>query len=263
MATKDNFSARSHDYARFRPGYPDELFQFLFKHCHKFDRAWDCGTGNGQIAVQLAKRFQQVEATDISENQLKNATPHPHVRYTVQAAESPNIGLGPYFGVDLIVVGQAAHWFALNRFYEQAKAVANQHCLLALVGYTLVSTNNPAVDALVQHLYTTVLGEYWDPERQWVDNEYKNLPFPFEEIPFPRMTMEYEWSSDQLIGFLGTWSATQHYIKKNGETPISDAFQQQLKELWPDRELRKVSFPIFGRVTVLTNPVSNISTHTP
>jgi len=51
---KDNFSTQSNEHARFRPGYPAALFTYLFNHCHHFDKAWDCATGNGQIALQLA-----------------------------------------------------------------------------------------------------------------------------------------------------------------------------------------------------------------
>jgi hypothetical protein len=57
---KDNFSLRSADYARFRPGYPLQLFDFLFNFCKSFDCAWDCATGNGQIAAVLAGRFRHV-----------------------------------------------------------------------------------------------------------------------------------------------------------------------------------------------------------
>src|SRR5690349_13259240 len=132
---KDNFSARSADYARFRPGYPDALFSFIFDHCRHFDRAWDCATGNGQIAVKLAERFGVVEATDISDNQLKNAQPNSRVKYSNQPAETPDFNDGAF---DLIVVGQAAHWFDFDRFYEQVRRVLKPDGFLALVGYNLL-----------------------------------------------------------------------------------------------------------------------------
>jgi len=158
---KDNFSTQSSEYARFRPGYPAALFN----HCHHFDKAWDCATGNGQIALQLAGRFRHIQATDISENQLKNAQPHPNVHFSLQAAESPDFADASF---DLIVVGQAAHWFDFDRFYPEARPVLKPGGLLALVGYSLMRINDAPLEALVDHLYEGVLVKYWNPERQLV-----------------------------------------------------------------------------------------------
>lgn len=242
---KDNFSIQASEYARFRPGYPKGLFNFLFQHSRQFDKAWDCATGNGQIALQLAERFRWVEATDISENQLKNATPHPQVRYSLQAAETPDFADASF---DLIVVGQAAHWFDFDRFYPEVRRVLKPDGLLALVGYTLMRIDDAPLEALIDHLYEGVLGKYWDPERLLVDTEYRSIPFPFAEIPFPEMYMEYEWTREQLIGFLNTWSGLQHYVKKHGRSPMDAAFLARLAEIWPDGESRTVRFPVFGRV---------------
>ncbi|MDO8971529.1 MAG: class I SAM-dependent methyltransferase, partial [Saprospiraceae bacterium] len=111
---KDNFSTQSAGYARFRPGYPAQMFDFLFQNCANFGAAWDCATGNGQIAEVLATRFQLVEATDISANQLKNAVQKPNIHYQVGSAETPGF---PAHSFDLVTVGQAAHWFDFEQFY--------------------------------------------------------------------------------------------------------------------------------------------------
>ncbi|MEX0681015.1 MAG: hypothetical protein WD097_06500 [Balneolales bacterium] len=63
---KDNFSEQSNQYAEFRPLYPEELFDFLLSLVPDRYSAWDCGTGNGQVAGQLANYFDKVAATDIS-----------------------------------------------------------------------------------------------------------------------------------------------------------------------------------------------------
>lgn len=68
---KDNFSGHSSDYAKFRPEYPAEVYTFLKENLSGSDCAWDCGTGNGQVASRLADFFNLVEATDISQPQLK------------------------------------------------------------------------------------------------------------------------------------------------------------------------------------------------
>ncbi|GAB4493512.1 MAG: class I SAM-dependent methyltransferase [Saprospiraceae bacterium] len=241
---KDNFSAAAAEYARFRPGYPPQLFDFLFGLCKNFDCAWDCATGNGQIADLLAERFQQVEATDISENQLKNAVQKANIRYRVESAESPSF---PENIFDLATVGQAVHWFAFDKFYPAVKKVLKPDGILALVGYNLLKIDEPT-DEAINYLYRNILGEHWDAERHHVDAAYTTIPFPFQEIDFPEMAMTYEWSLEHLLGYLGTWSALKHFEKANGHSPLDEAFVERLKTNWHAGEIKTVRFPIFGRV---------------
>jgi methylase of polypeptide subunit release factors len=65
----DRFAAVSDEYARFRPGYPSSLFDWLAGIAPARDLAWDCATGSGQAAVDLAERFARLIATDASEAQ--------------------------------------------------------------------------------------------------------------------------------------------------------------------------------------------------
>jgi len=107
-ASIDNFSTASAQYAQFRPDYPAELFEYLYTRVADFQQAWDCGTGNGQVALALAERFASVQATDLSANQIANATPHPRVHYGVCRAEASPFSAQQF---DLITVAQALHWF--------------------------------------------------------------------------------------------------------------------------------------------------------
>src|SRR5215216_3947037 len=76
MRFKDHFSKQAADYARFRPRYPREMFEYLGTIAPSRKVAWDCATGNGQAAVELAEVFDRVVATDASEKQIANAQPH-------------------------------------------------------------------------------------------------------------------------------------------------------------------------------------------
>ena len=57
---KDNFSIESDKYAQFRPSYPADFFNYLNSILPKKENAWDCGTGNGQIAYELVKTFNTI-----------------------------------------------------------------------------------------------------------------------------------------------------------------------------------------------------------
>jgi cyclopropane fatty-acyl-phospholipid synthase-like methyltransferase len=70
----DYFSSDASSYARFRPGYPRALFEWLASVAPDRRLAWDCGTGSGQAAVPLADHFAHVVATDPSAAQLAHAS---------------------------------------------------------------------------------------------------------------------------------------------------------------------------------------------
>ena len=58
--------------------------------------------------------------------------------------------------------------------------------------------------------------------------------------------MDYHWEFEQVIGYLNTWSAVQHYIRRNNENPV-EKFSEELKKLWGNVLKRKVTFPVFMR----------------
>ncbi len=99
---------------------------------------------------------------------------------------------------------------------------------------------------MVDKFYKDVTGPYWDKERKYVDEHYRSIPFPFNEIKTPHFVMNYNWEFEQVIGYFNTWSAVQHYIRKNNENPVN-IFANELKEAWGDVLKRKVTFPIFMR----------------
>lgn len=72
MSFLDLFSDKADLYASARPVYPDELFEFVASVAPSTEQAWDCGTGNGQAAVSLARHFKAVAATDPSAQQIAN-----------------------------------------------------------------------------------------------------------------------------------------------------------------------------------------------
>lgn len=240
---KDNFSTQSADYAKFRPVYPQELIDYLLSLTEVHNACWDCGTGNGQLAVELAKTFQKVHATDISEKQLSNATQKSNIKYSKQSAEQTNF---PDKHFDLITVAQAAHWFDHARFNQEVKRTLKPGGVIALIGYGLVQVDGK-VGEIIKDFYWNVTKPYWDPERNHIEMAYQTIPFPFDELKnVPDFKMRKDLSLDELAGYISTWSAVQHYIKKNGHSPI-DALYEDLAKEWKSGA-RQVSFPMFMRM---------------
>ena len=63
---KDHFSSQAGEYARYRPQYPDDLFDWLAVASPALGEAFDLGTGSGQSAWGLAQHFACVPASDPS-----------------------------------------------------------------------------------------------------------------------------------------------------------------------------------------------------
>lgn len=242
MLPKDRFSTQANLYAQFRPTYPQELYDFIFQYVDKFENAWDCATGNGQVARILAQKFQQVEATDISQKQLDNAFQASNIHYQISQAEKTPFADATF---DLITVGQAIHWFNFEAFYQEIKRIAKPNALLAFWGYgTLLIEEYPTLNQDFQHFYQEQIGSYWDGERGHIDQKYTTIPFPFESIPTPEFSMQYFWNFDQLEGYLNTWSSVQRYIQQNGSNPVTE-FIQRCREKYTENLTFQVSFPIF------------------
>lgn len=242
---KDNFSTQASLYARFRPAYPPELIRQLSDLAPARSAAWDCGTGNGQVALQMAEYFEQVYATDISEKQLGQAPPHPRIRYALEPAEHCS---APDRAFGLIVVAQAIHWFHFDLFYAQVRRVLKPGGVLAVVGYGLFRTDSPAVDHVIhQRFYKEITEPYWDPERRYLDEEYRTIPFPFDEIPMPEFSMRYRWTLPDVLGYLNTWSAVQHYIRQHGHNPVK-RIEAELREAWGGVGERAINTPLYLRV---------------
>jgi SAM-dependent methyltransferase len=243
MEFKDHFSKQAEDYAKFRPRYPQELFRYLATIAPRTELAWDCATGNGQAAVELAEVFDRVIATDASENQIRNAEQHARVEYRVASAEQS--GIEPDT-IDLVTVAQALHWFDLGRFYAEVQRVIKPDGIVAASAYNLLHVE-PAIDAVVNYYYAEVVGPYWPPERALVE-KFEELPFPFPEIAVPPFEMAAEWNVEQLIGYLRTWSATQRFIAANHRDPLEDV-EKELRSAWGNADQsRQVAWPLTVRV---------------
>jgi ubiquinone/menaquinone biosynthesis C-methylase UbiE len=229
---KNHFSDNSKKYSKYRPGYPGALFEFLSSVTPGHDLAWDCATGTGQAALELVKYFNKVIASDASEQQIKNTIQHEKISYNVAPAHKTTIAAE---SVDLITVAQALHWFEFNRFYGEAKRVLKRNGIIAAWTYNLVSVSLE-IDSVIKHFYINIVGEFWPPERKFVENGYESIPFPFHRLGSPSFSMTAKWTNKQLIHYIGTWSAVRNYKKSKGRDPV-EWIEKELTKLWDNHSL--------------------------
>lgn len=246
LGFKDHFSALAAGYSRFRPGYPQGLFEYLGTLTPAHELVWDCATGSGQAALALADLFAQVIATDASSEQIGQASPHPSITYRVAPAEASGLEAA---SVDLITVAQALHWFDIPRFMQEAQRVLRPKGILAVWTYNLFRIT-PQIDAIVDELYWDVLDGHWAEERKLVDRGYADLEMPFRELSPPRFNMGARWPLQLVLGYLGTWSAVRSFKEKTGNDPLAE-IAKRLQQAWGEAGLaREIVWPLSLRVCV-------------
>lgn len=248
MAFLDLFSERAGLYAAARPRYPEELFSFIASRAPALNRAWDCGTGSGQVAVSLAEYFTEVVATDPSEEQIAHATRAQNIRYSAQPAEATDL---IDRSIDAICVAQALHWFEFKPFFAEVRRVAAPGAIFVAWGYDWFSVS-PGFDAVFKESILDVVAPYWASQNQILWTGYANVPFTFTRLPTPEFRILARWNFHQLLAYVHTWSAARRCIAALGPGFFEIA-GEKLAPLWgnPEEE-RAVSMPLHllaGRVS--------------
>ncbi len=227
MSFLDLFSNHADLYASARPRYPEALFDFIASQAPGQERAWDCGTGNGQAAVSLSKHFKRVFATDPSEEQIAHAVRADNIHYSVQPAEATNL---PSHSVDAICAAQALHWFNFAPFFAEVGRVATPGALFAAWGYTWFSVTDD-FDAAFRTFVFDVIAPYWAPQNKLLWDGYVDVPMPFTPVEVPRFNIETQWSLHQLLAYVRTWSAARRCMAEKGAGFFESA-ERKLTPLW-------------------------------
>ena len=112
---RELFKGAAWYYARFRPPYPEEVFQILVRRFHLDGKGalLDLGCGPGDLAIPLHKYFARVYAVDVDADMLqegKEKAEHSgadNVEWIQDRAEEAAANCGQ---VRLVTIGKAFHW---------------------------------------------------------------------------------------------------------------------------------------------------------
>ena len=245
MTASDHFSSVAGAYAQRRPHYPEGLFSYLAEVSPRHSLAWDCAAGTGQASIPLAQHFRRVIATDASAAMLAQAPPHIQVEY--RRAPAHESGLETE-SVDLVTVAQALHWLHLPAFYSEVDRVLRPGGVLAVWTYGLQVMGDGRLNRILENFYREVVGPYWTPERRHVESGYRDLGFPYPELVPPEFQMEQDWSLEELLGYISTWSATRLFYEAKGFDPVPE-LGRHLRSTWePAGSAKQVRWPLSMRL---------------
>jgi len=188
MASFSATTFSSGRYASFRPIYPELLFTGFILPYHRGQRCTliDLGCGPGTVTRSLSPYFARTIGTDPSIGMLAMAeslTPsaqYPSVTYRVAAAEE--LSFTTDGEADMVVAGQAAHWFDYPRWWKEMSRVVRKQGTVAVWGYKDFLLPKFPKASRVLRAYTygrDKLGPYWSqPGRSIVEGRYRAIRPP-------------------------------------------------------------------------------------
>ncbi|KAG9241054.1 putative Trans-aconitate 3-methyltransferase [Calycina marina] len=271
MATFAKATFSTAGYAAFRPSYPPKLFQtVLAYHSGPKSLALDLGCGHGLVSRALAPQFSAVIGTDPSTPMVKQASASStapefkNVVFRVGSAE--DLGEFEDGSLDVVVAGQAAHWFNYNKVWLEIAKKVRKGGTLAFWGYkdNYFVEYPRATAVLDDYCYgegDDKMGKYWEqpgrnilrdlygdiqpPENEWTD--VKRIEYQpnteGKESGEGEVLMESKMKLGEMEGYVRTFSAYHTWMadhegveakKDGGEGDVVDGMFEKMLEVEPD-----------------------------
>jgi SAM-dependent methyltransferase len=155
LSPTERFSSRVDNYVRYRPGYPDAVLDLLRSECGLCPASVvaDIGSGTGISTELLLRSGGTVYAVEPNREMRQAAEArlagYPNFRSVAAAAEETGL---PGASVDLIVAGQAFHWFDQARAGEEFRRILRPHGWVALLWNERISGGTEFLDGYEQVL---------------------------------------------------------------------------------------------------------------
>ena len=237
---KDTFRGTAWYYARFREGFPDELFNMVKRKfdLSKSDRVLDLGCGTGQIAIPISPFVKEVVAMDqepemIAEGkeqaELNNAQNIVWIEGGSDGLPDMEDTLGNF---KLVTMGNSFHWM------NQEKTLDELHGMITEEGGIVITGNNSIWTRIPNDWQLAAQGaikKYLGEERRAGSGTFKAPTRRYEDIikesQFKRMEIwQHHWtlssSLDEVIGNLYSTSFVNPYILGDRK----EAFEEDLTE---------------------------------
>lgn len=215
MTRARSFDAWAPEYDRYRPSYPQALFDLVAERLGLPERAAvvDLGAGTGKASLALAARGWRVTAVEPGEPMLevlRQRAAEASVAVETRAARAEDTGL-PEAAFDLATAAQAFHWFDAPRALAEIGRIVRPGGGLALFWNVRDADVSPLV-AEYNALVSTLGGESPGALRQGPREETRTAILAagvFEEPAFVQVRHDLAMTVDDLMGLAFTSSAVR------------------------------------------------------
>ncbi len=230
------FDSWAGEYDRFRPGYPEELFERAAGQLELGPRPTvvDLGAGTGRASLAMAELGWRVTAVEPGRPMLDilraRATDAGLVVSTVQATAEAT-SLDPA-SADLVTVAQAFHWFANDQAMEEIARILRPGGGVALFWNVRDAERSPFIadyQALLEkHAAAGAdTGRYESVGRDETAHAFERHAGAFEPPEVIHLRQEVEMTDEQFIGMAFTAS----YVRAGMSPETQDRFRIELAGL--------------------------------
>ncbi|MDB6123553.1 MAG: Methyltransferase [Pedosphaera sp.] len=225
MDPTQRFSSRVENYARYRPGYPPEILDLLRQQCglNSQQVIADIGSGTGILTELFLKNGNTVmgvepnrEMREAAERLLKQ---YPKFHSITGTAEATTLNEQ---SVDMIVAGQAFHWFKRQPARKEFVRILKPGGWVALIWNDRKTTSSPFLEAYERllHTYST---DYAAVDHKQIDQQVIRSFFA------PNEFRQHGFQNQQLLG----WEGLQGRLMSSSYAPEAGHAKHEpmLKEL--------------------------------
>jgi SAM-dependent methyltransferase len=208
-----SFGSVAEAYERYRPGYPEELFDLVTAYAGRPIRtALEIGAGTGKATRLFARPEIAVTATDPDPAMLAELRKHVPPQVRVLRAAYEELPLGDRYG--LVFAGAALHWTRPDGRWERMAALLEPGGTVASFGGPTQSVD-PAVEEVIRLAQAPYLDSHEVPspdgtppeqEMQWPGTELQRSPH-FGDVRQVRIERRLMVRAQHYIGYLSTISA--------------------------------------------------------
>jgi SAM-dependent methyltransferase len=241
MSTVDPARARSFDawagdYDRFRPGYPDALFETIAAQLTlpPTPLVVDLGAGTGRASMAMASRRWRVTAVEPGKpmlDVLRGRAANEGLLISTVQASAEETGLDPA-STDLVTAAQAFHWFDQQHALSEMARILKPGGGLALFWNVRDAERSPFLADYAQVLQRYVsdadTGRYESsmPE-ETTRRMLESHDTSFTDVRLTVLQHEVQMTGDEFVGMVFTAS----YVRLNKTAEEQDRFRLDLAAL--------------------------------
>lgn len=210
------FGEVADDYDRYRPHYPDELFERLLAEADPaapVDAVLDIGCGTGRSAVAFAEHGLPGHAVEPDPAMAGVARTRLPETWTVETSDFEACGAGGRADWSIITCAQAWHWI------DHERGLARAHELLRPGGVLALFWNRPTFhadelrdemdrcyDRHAPDMQSSLRGRGAEPKGQVQGIDVEHPPEGWSAVAFDELWWEMSYSTERWLGLLNTHS---------------------------------------------------------
>ncbi len=229
------------NYDKYRPDYPDELFNDIIKYSNEsLTNGFEIGAGTGQATSYFANSGINITAIDIGKNMVDYLSDkfnsYPNVNCICTSFEDYK---NDYNKFDLVYSATAFHWLDEKYSLSKIKNILKDNGIIALFwNHPFVGRKDDIVHNEIRKVYDKYRPNDKTPKEFSTEDtdKYKNLlkKFDFTDIEVKLYYRERRFTADEYVFLLNTYSDHRILpfdIKDKFESEIYSAINHNRNEI--------------------------------